>query len=490
MSRRNKRNRASAAQKTTDSYQNMTAGAGLRTEHQRTAYQYQPDWTSRNRQLIENSYRSSWLVGQAVDTIADDMTRKGINITSRMTPDAKMRMEGRWEALSLWDAINDIIKWSRLYGGALGCIIIDGQAPDTPLRAETIGQDAFKGLLVLDRWMVNPACSELITRMGPDLGMPEYYHIVTAGTGIPGMKIHHSRVIRFEGVGLPYQQKRAENDWGMSVIERIFDRLLAFDSTSAGAAQLIFKAHLRTYKVKKFREIIAMGGPALDGLMKAMDMIRQCQSTEGLTLMDDTDTFETHSYAFGGLSDVMAQFAQQIAGATGIPLVRLFGQSPAGFSTGDADLAHYYDNIGTQQERRLRRPLRRLLEVLHHSEFGTPLPDNFSFDFNPLWQMSETDRSAVAVQTVNTLVTAMDAGLLTRQGAMTELRDKAGVTGIGSSISDEDIENAKDTGPPEFGENTAPDPAALATRGNSVSHSATQDSAGSGRHHKGYLRWF
>ncbi|EKN3530793.1 TPA: DUF1073 domain-containing protein [Yersinia enterocolitica] len=489
MSRKRRTGKASSPQRTTDSYQNLTARYGLRTENQSADYSYQPNWTSRNRQLIENAYRSSWLVGAAVDTIADDMTRKGINITSKMAPDAKMRIEGRWEELSLWDSLNDTIKWSRLYGGAIGFIMIDGQAPETPLRVETIGKDAFKGLLVLDRWMVNPTISDRVTEMGPDLGMPKYYQVVTTGSGIPSMKIHHSRVIRLDGVGLPYQQKRTENEWGMSVIERLFDRLLAFDSTSTGAAQLIFKAHLRTYKINKFRELVAMGGKAFDGLMKSMDMIRQFQSTEGLTLMDATDTFETHSYAFGGLSDVMAQFAQQIAGAIGIPLVRLFGQSPAGFSTGDADLANYYDNIGTQQERRLRRPLRRLFEVIHYSEFSSPLPDGFSFDFNPLWQMTEPDRATVAEQTVNTINAAMDSGLLTLQGGMTELRDKAGITGIGSSISDEDIENAKDIDPPSFGENANLNPLEVATRGGPVPNSTTQDSASGRGHRKWYLRW-
>jgi hypothetical protein len=36
----------------------------------------------------------------------------------------------------------------------------------------------------------------------------------------------------------------------MSIVERIFDRLTSYDSTSVGAAQLAYKAHLRTAKIK------------------------------------------------------------------------------------------------------------------------------------------------------------------------------------------------------------------------------------------------
>ncbi|WP_342080442.1 anti-CBASS protein Acb1 family protein, partial [Escherichia coli] len=164
-----------------------------------------------------------------------------------------------------------------------------------------------------------------------------------------------------------------ENEWGMSVVERIWDRLTAFDSATVGAAQLVYKAHLRTYKVEKLRELIALGGQAFEALLKNIDLIRQFQSNEGMTLMDAKDTFETHQYNFSGLDDILSQFAEQISGAVGIPLVRLFGQSPKGFSTGDADLANYYDRVSSLQERRLRLPVRRILDIMHRSELGKPL---------------------------------------------------------------------------------------------------------------------
>jgi hypothetical protein len=85
---------------------------------------------------------------------------------------------------------------------------------------------------------------------------------VTTAQGLPAWTLHHSRLIHGRWK-LPYQQKITENEWGMSVVERIFDRLTSYDSTSVGAAQLAYKAHLRTAKIKKLREIIAMGGKPL-----------------------------------------------------------------------------------------------------------------------------------------------------------------------------------------------------------------------------------
>lgn len=153
---RNKQATRRTAQATADGYENFVARVGMQTPNQHSASTYRANFTSRNRMLVEWSYRSSWIIGEAVDAIPDDMTRKGIRITSEI--DAKDRgiLESQLDELQIWDALNDVLKWSRLYGGAVGFIMIEGQAPMTPLRLETIGEGKFKGILPLDRWMINP----------------------------------------------------------------------------------------------------------------------------------------------------------------------------------------------------------------------------------------------------------------------------------------------------------------------------------------------
>lgn len=477
---------------TRDSYENFVARVGLNESNQSGAGTYKNNWTSRNRLLIEQSYRSSWLVGAGVDAIPDDMTRKGVTITSKLDDGVKKQLDNAWDEMGLWEHLNDTLKWARLYGGAVGVILIDGQNYSTPLRIETIPKDSFKGIMVMDRWMLNATTERRVTELGPDFGMPEFYRVVTSATGIPPWRIHHSRLIRFDGIPLPYQQRLTENDWGMSVIERCFDRLMAFDSTTQGVAQLIYKAHLRTYSIKGLRSLLAMGkdNPAFKGLMSHMDMIRQYQSNEGMTIMDADDKFEAHTYSYAGLSDVLAQFGQQVSGAFGIPLVRLFGQSPAGFSTGDTDLANYYDNVSTQQERKLRRPIRRLYEVLHMSMFSEPLPDDFSFEFNELWQTPDSERADTAVKVVEATVKAVEAGLMTDKAGAMHLQETARITGIGATISDEDIDNASDLLPPTEKDLDSVEAAQPEARREAAGNTATTDSAGGRSNSRGFLRWF
>lgn len=443
----------SAPTRTADSFQNLATRTGIGTENISSGGSYGFSPVSRNRVELEFAYRSSWIVGAVVDSYAEDMTRAGIDLLGDGAQDWQEEIHAEADRLELWSALCDTIKWSRLYGGCLAVLMIDGQDVSKPLRIETVGKGQFLGLMVLDRWVVQPTLEDIVHDPGPDFGHPRFYDVIADSQGLQSMHIHHSRCIRLDGVTLPYWQRIAENGWGQSVVERLWDRLLAFDSTTQGAAQLVHKAHLRTYKVKGFREIIAIGGPAFEGLVKQINMIRQYQSNEGMTLMDAEDEFEAHQYTFSGLDNVLLQFGQQVSGAVGIPLVRLFGQSPAGLnSTGESDIRNYYDNVKQAQERKLKPGVAKLFGVLFRSLMGTEPPDNFKIRFNPLWQLSDAEKATTANTVSTAVATACNANIIDRATALKELRNSAEITGIFQSVTDEDIKEAEDEPPPMMGE--------------------------------------
>lgn len=435
--------------RTIDSFVNFNARVGIGAGNQSSGGTYRFDFVSRNRVQMEAMYRTSWIAGKAVDCVADDMTRAGIEITSNgLKPDDIENINSAFDELEIWNGLRDAIKWGRLYGGAIGVLMIDGQDISTPLRIDTIQKDQFKGLLVLDRWLVQPSLQDLVTEMGPNIGLPKFYTVIADAMAMRNQKIHYSRVIRFEGLRLPYWQRVSENLWGQSICERLWDRLVAFDSTTQGAAQLVYKAHLRTYKVKGLREIIAMGGKAFEGLVKQIEQIRIWQSNEGLTLMDDSDTFETHSYSFAGIDNVLLQIGQQLSGATDIPLTRLFGQSPAGMNaTGDSDLCNYYDRTNADQNKDLRSGMTTILKIVCRSTLGIDAPKNLNFTFKPLWQLNDTEKSDIAQKHTSAVVQAEESSLVSRADALRELRHSSRITGLWSSITDEDIEAAENEPP-------------------------------------------
>lgn len=428
--------------KATDGFMNFAARLGLDGDNMLARGGYALSGTvTRNRQSLEAMYRDSWVVGRMVDVVAEDMIRGGIDIQAELPPgdvDLLLRYARR---MGVWSRLSEAIKWGRLYGGALAVILIDGDDISQPLDVSQIREGSFRGLYVLDRYQAIPS-NDRISELGPMLGYPKSYQVVTDHKSV-GANIHHSRCIRFVGVELPWQQRLVEQQWGMSVVERAYDRILALDSATHGSANLIFKSFLRVIRVDRLREVLAAGGAAESALTKMFAMIRQMQSNEGITLLDKNDEFQAFNWTFAGIYDALQAFAEQIAGASGIPLVRLLGQSPKGFATGDSDLRTYYDTIATLQDDDLRPAIETLLPILARSLWDKPLPDGANFEFRSLWQPSEVEKSTIATADAQSVAALFSAGLLRESQSLAELRDAGRVTGRFTGITDEDISAAK-----------------------------------------------
>jgi hypothetical protein len=440
-----------------DSYANFRLSVGVGTDNNlgggyngQLPYSFLP--VTRWRQPLEWAFRGSWVCKVAVSIPADDMTREGVDFLGDLPPEDGAKLREAETSLLLWKALNRVIKWSRLYGGAIGYLMIDGQDPSTPLRVETIGKGQFKGILPLDRWQIQSSVSDLVTEKGPFVGLPKYYTILADAPALPRIKIHHTRCIRLIGVELPYWQSVMEQGWGLSVLEPLWDRLLAFDSGTMGAAQLMHKAHLRTYKMKGLRDAIAQSfSDTQSSAFQQIQLLRQFQSNEAIALIDGDDEFQVdQTTSFTGMADVLVHFGQQISGSLGIPLVRLFGQSPVGLnSTGESDLRNYYDMVSAEQEANLKVPCTLVYRVMARS-LGITLPDGFGIEFSPLWQLSDKEKADIAGAVTTAVDTAMEAGIIDKPTAMKELKQSSETTGVYTNITEEDIEAASLEPPPNI----------------------------------------
>lgn len=420
----------------------LNLGVDINNSISGSTYGFNP--ITRMRILLEWIHRGSWLGGVAIDLLSDDMTRAGVELKGKIPPKDIEKIEEMVTTYGCWEVINDTVRWSRLYGGAIAVFLIDGQKLNTPFRLESVGKGQFKGLVVLDRWMIEPSLNELVTEPGPAMGMPKYYRVVSDAPALLGEKVHYTRCLRLEGIRLPYYQRLMENLWGISVFERLYDRLVAFDAATQGASQLIHKSFLRTLKLEDLRVALAAGGKAEQGVIKQVHMMRKMQQNEGISVIDAKDEFQLdQSSGYAGIADMMLRFGEQLSGALQIPLVRLFGQSPAGLSSsGESDLRTYYDGIKQQQNRHLKIPVTRMYRCAAQS-LGIQLPEGFAVEFRALWQMSEKDRADTAAVIAQAVDTVVASNLLPKPAAMKELRQSSETTGVFSNITDEAIAQAE-----------------------------------------------
>ena len=431
-----------------DAFSNVLARLGAGTPNLLEGTEYSLQRMSRDFNTLNALYRESWIVRRIIDVIPADMLKNWITITSGLDPDVEKRLSLTLRRTQLIDKLKRGMQWGRLYGGALGVMLVKHQGYDLsqPLQLDWIMPGDFAGLLIFDRWNgVNPS-SELIEDItDPDYGFPKYY-TVTDPAGGGSVKIHHSRVVRFIGNTLPFWEEIAEMQWGASVIESIFDELRKRDNVSWNIAQLTFMANIRVLKMQDLGQLLAAtDNESQAELLRTLEAQNMLLNNMGMQVMDAADGLETHQYTFGGLADCYQQFIMDISGAAEIPVTRLFGRSPSGLNaTGESDLQNYYDMIAEKQESYLRPILNKVLPPFIISTLGS-LPDDFDFEFDPVAEPTDKERADLAKCGTDNVVAAYNAGLISQRTALKELKQQSERTGVWTNITDEDIERASDT---------------------------------------------
>ena len=432
-----------------DGFSNPLARLGAGTPNLLDSTQYVMSRMTNDFGTLNAMYRDSWIVRRIVDIIPADMLKNWITITSGLTPDLIKKIDVELRRTQLIKKIQEGLCWGRLYGGAIGIMLIKGQgSPEQlamPLKLEEMVPGDFKGLLILDRWNGVSPSSELVDDISdPEYGLPDAY-IVTDPVDGTMTRVHHTRCIRFTGNALPFWEKQAELYWGASVIESVFDELKKRDNVSWNIAQLTFMANLRVLKMNDIGQTLAATDPQSQAeLYRTLTAQNWLMSNMGIQIMDAADGLETHQYTFGGLADCYQQFIMDISGAAEIPVTKLFGRSPSGLNaTGESDLQNYYDMIGEKQESILRPILNKLLPPFMVSMFGA-VPDDLDFDFNPVSEPSDKERMELAKTGTDNVVAALNAGMISKRTGLQELKQQSERTGVWTNITDEDIEKAPD----------------------------------------------
>lgn len=431
-----------------DAFSNVLARLGAGTPNLLEGTEYSLQRMSRDFNTLNALYRESWIVRRIIDVIPADMLKNWITITSGLDPDVEKRLSLTLRRTQLIDKLKRGMQWGRLYGGALGVMLVKHQGYDLsqPLQLDWIMPGDFAGLLIFDRWNgVNPS-SELIEDISdPDYGYPKYY-TVTDPAGGGSVKIHYSRVARFPGATLPFWEEIAEMQWGASVVESIFDELRKRDNVSWNIAQLTFMANIRVLKMQDLGQLLAATDSESQAeLLRTLEAQNMLLNNMGMQVMDAADGLETHQYTFGGLADCYQQFIMDISGAAEIPVTRLFGRSPSGLNaTGESDLQNYYDMIAEKQESYLRPILNKVLPPFIISTLGS-LPDDFDFEFDPVAEPTDKERADLAKCGTDNVVAAYNAGLISQRTALKELKQQSERTGVWTNITDEDIERASDS---------------------------------------------
>ena len=448
MSRRRKRSRPAQPQQAQaqDAYINTLNRTGLMQPNWMNAIAYPETRTTQMYQLWNGLYRDSWIPAAIVDIPAEDMLKSWITITTELAPEDMDQLDRAIRITQTKSKLLEGLKWGRLYGGAAGLIMLEGEdTPEAlaqPLDLSRVRLGGYKGIRIFDRYIgVFPSVELVENISSPDFGLPTYYHL----TGQTGIRVHYSRILRFTGADVPELERIAEQYWGISVLERVIGELAKRDNTSANVAGLVERANVLIRKLKGFTTKLGMASDGTrENVYQTLYAQNQTLNNFSTLVIGNEDDAANLQYSFAGIADVYELFMLDIAGAAKIPASKLYGRSPAGLNaTGESDLQNYYDSIAQEQEAHLRPVLDKLLPVIATSTWGF-VPDDLDFTFNSPRSASEEQKATIATGIAGQIAQLVNAGVVSTKQALKELKAAADITGRWTNITDEEIEQAND----------------------------------------------
>lgn len=431
---------------TMDAFSNPAARIGFGTLDLLQATEYPMTRMTQNYQLLTSLYRENWIIQNIISTIPNDMMRKWYDLRTSVAPEFLKQMTQLERRTQIRKKLLLGMCWGRLYGGAVGVILIKGHNDmSQPLNLDTIMPGSFLGLHILDRWNGVYPEGEIVTDPeDPDFGLPMFYMVRNDETGTMVARVHHSRVIRFIGRELPWMEQVTEQYWGESEVEAIYEELTRRDNVAGNIAALTFRANINYQETDGLDQLLGSANSEIQrrfwNTLAAQSVM---ESNFGTRMINKGDAIHNTQYTFTGLPDVYDRVMMDVAGAARTPVTKLFGRSPAGMnSTGESDLKNYYDYIDGLRETELRGIIERLLPIMALSAWGR-IPDDMDIDFPPMQTPDAKDVAEITERKSNAVLAAYQSDLIDAATAMQELKSLSDETGLYSKITDEAIEAGK-----------------------------------------------
>jgi phage-related protein (TIGR01555 family) len=415
--------------KVKDGMQNFVSNLGTQKDKRYHSRFYRVEI---DREELLSMYTTNWIAGKTVDIPVDDMLRNWRQIkTPSLSPSEIEEFEQEEDKLQVREMYGRAGKWARLYGGSVILLGLDGTGPlDTPLDVTKVKKGALKFLHVLDRHDLGTGPINTTDPTKANFRLPEFYRIIGSS-----QQIHYTRLIRFDGLDVPWRARIQNRYWGLSILQRVYDAIINAQTVSDSIASMTYESSIDVVKVPNLFQYLASPG-GTDKVIERFALADIVKSTNNMLIIDSTEEYEKSTTQFGALPDIMTRFLNAVAAAADIPATRMLGQSAQGLNaTGEHDLFNYFNMVQSKQETELAPQLRYLDEILTRSVYGHK-PDDWSFEFNSLWQSPPSALATIEVQRAQRDEIYMRNGVVTGSIVGEQLRED----GTYHSIDDEYLE--------------------------------------------------
>lgn len=323
--------------------------------------------------------------------------------------------ENYLEELDFFSFIEETLKLQRIYGGAaLFLVLDDGLEPSEPVQPQRVR--GIADLVPLSRKEICPHDYNYLNYRKPELYRISTSKAITQENDLNYLLVHSSRVLRIDGLYLPWRQRLNNEGWGQSYLQPFFEVWKRYRGATDGISTMLNEMDLFVHKIPGLASKVTSGNEkALKSRLEANALAR---SLYGGMCLDVEEEVSFASRSLSGAQDVFDRLTDDLVAAAGMPKTLLFGTSPSG---GLSESGKYEDkswaaSVERYQTHSLRKAMNQFFQlVLEMPEGPTQgtVPEEWSVYFPPYFSESDKDKAELRKQVADTDKVYVDMGVLT-----------------------------------------------------------------------------
>lgn len=359
--------------------------------------------------LLSQMYSENGLVETLIDVPVEDALRGGFDLASQQIDEVQLTdLIQRIETLDL-EEIKYSLKWARLYGGGGLLTMTDGNK-DKRFDFKEVKKGGRVQFKAADIWELNTNCirPDETFQLGGDIKDEHRVREDAQRYTYYNNSVHSSRVLRVVGKRAPSNIRARLRGWGLSEVESFVRSINQYLKTNNLTFEVLDEFKIDVFKFQGLANLL-QNSKGMEVANRRISMANMAKNYQSGIALDGNDDYQQKQVSFTGIGEVMREIKMQVAADLRMPLTKLFGQSAAGFNSGEDDIENYNAMIESRIRPQAKVILKHVINVRCMQMFGF-IPTDLKLSLKPLRIMSAEQEETIKTQKFNRLATARAQG--------------------------------------------------------------------------------
>lgn len=329
-----------------------------------------------------------WLIDKACTVPARDAIRNGYRITvndgQEIAPEVLDKLTKADRRYGVARQCVELVKMARVFGIRIMIFKVDSRDEkyyEQPFNPDGITPGSYRGMVQVDPYWCVP---ELSVAGASDPTSSEFYE-PTYWT-IQGKRYHKSHLVIVRGPEVSDLLKPSYMYAGLSIPQRIFERVYSAERTANEAPQLAL-----TKRAMIFYTNTASALANQQSFAERLGTWASYRDNFGVKIADkEGDKIEQHDTALGDFDALVMTQYQLVAAIANVPATKLLGTTPKGFnSSGDYEQDSYHEELESIQTSDMEPAINRHHLCVIRSEIA-PAAGIKPFSVSLEWEPTDT----------------------------------------------------------------------------------------------------